>query len=297
MSGELDGGPLALPGVDGDTTVVGSGTLVCRIQVNAQDHTGTGPQVQGHGAGVVTAGPSQVSFSAGPSDSVYLCAEVVRDEDESVLYYDAAHDEWSTSSSVPCADGLSTGGPSGGDDLDPTLCPLLATAFPPSGDIPGVWDCPPYVGRSSGNGGGGNTQRDSHKPKPPLTPVYPRGTVKISSTIPGQVTFDYSNFDPLLAQWQCTEGTTSVTCTPPAAATGTRNVCGTVDVAALSQSAGAVTGDTRCPGTQNGATAVSSGPQTTATARTAAQNADFPWTCGATPAQTVGPWQVTCTVG
>lgn len=38
-----------------------------------------------------------------------------------------------------------------GDDLldevvggDPLVCPVLATMFPPEGDIPGVWDCPPY---------------------------------------------------------------------------------------------------------------------------------------------------------
>jgi hypothetical protein len=28
--------------------------------------------------------------------------------------------------------------------LDSIVCPALAVAFPPQGDVPGVWDCPPY---------------------------------------------------------------------------------------------------------------------------------------------------------
>ena len=28
--------------------------------------------------------------------------------------------------------------------LDSVVCPVLAVVFPPQGDVPGVWDCPPY---------------------------------------------------------------------------------------------------------------------------------------------------------
>ena len=28
--------------------------------------------------------------------------------------------------------------------VDSIVCPLLAVAFPPQGDVPGIWDCPPY---------------------------------------------------------------------------------------------------------------------------------------------------------
>lgn len=30
------------------------------------------------------------------------------------------------------------------DVVDPAVCPVLAGQFPPEGDVPGVWDCPPY---------------------------------------------------------------------------------------------------------------------------------------------------------
>ena len=298
-TGALSGGPLTLPGFDVESAAVGSGTLVCRIQVNVESHQGAGPQVSGHGPGVVTAGPAQVSYVATPADSAYLCAEFLADATGMTYYYDAVHHLWSTDPSVSCdlALNLGTLAP---DDIDGTVCPLLAAVFPPDGDVPG-WDCPPYGNRRSPGNGNANG-RGKHTPgpppeDPPPTPYYPKGTVKISSAIPGQVTFDYSNFTPPLAQWQCTEGATSVTCTPPAAATGSQNVCGTVAVSALSQATGVVTGDTRCPGTQNGASAVSTGPATTASSQSAAQDTDFPWTCDAAPAQSIGLWQVTCTVG
>lgn len=28
--------------------------------------------------------------------------------------------------------------------VDPIVCPVIVPVFPPEGDIPGVWDCPPY---------------------------------------------------------------------------------------------------------------------------------------------------------
>ena len=28
--------------------------------------------------------------------------------------------------------------------IDALSCPVLAIMFPPEGDVPGLWDCPPY---------------------------------------------------------------------------------------------------------------------------------------------------------
>ena len=30
------------------------------------------------------------------------------------------------------------------DVVDPAICPVLVTAYPPEGDVPNLWDCPPY---------------------------------------------------------------------------------------------------------------------------------------------------------
>ena len=158
QTGELSGGPLVIQNDDGTP---GSGTLTCRIQVTVSNHTGTGPSVSGHGTGVVTAGPSEISYTASATDNVYLCGEFTTDAGVT-LYWDDTSASWSVSASVSC--GLAIGG--GGDDplsqfekdnIDPLICPILAGL--PS--VPGVvdigadgdlyvagifiWDCPPYV--------------------------------------------------------------------------------------------------------------------------------------------------------
>jgi hypothetical protein len=37
-----------------------------------------------------------------------------------------------------------TGGGDTGLLIDSIVCPIYAVVFPPEGDIPGIWDCPPY---------------------------------------------------------------------------------------------------------------------------------------------------------
>jgi hypothetical protein len=67
--------------------------------------------------------------------------------------YDATHDrsgEWSTEPEGHCVSLVGDAGPDlpgeepDGDEADGVVCPVLAAALPPEGDVPGVWDCPPY---------------------------------------------------------------------------------------------------------------------------------------------------------
>ena len=297
VSARLDGGPLVLPDSAGSPSNPGSATLRCRVQANHPVHlAGEGPQVSGHGSGVVTVPATNVVLAAAPGDVLYLCAAVTYDAGPT-FYYDARHDEWSTSSSVPCDDG--TNPELDDEDIDPVLCPLLAALLGGDGDLPGVWNCPPYGGqqaRAADSGGGTDDRRGAHKPKKPLTPTYPAGTIRISSTIPGQVSFDYSGFSPARGQWQCTEGLLTITCTPPPPASGFRNVCGAIDLSVLNQVEGSVTGNTTCANAP-AATAMSVGPTTTPTTHTETPNTDFPLTCDAAAAQALpGPWEVVCMV-
>ena len=108
-TGELSGGPLLL--TDSTTGQPGSGTLVCRIQVNNNTHTGYGPFVAGHGTGGVGAGPMTVVYQAADTDTVSLCGEFIDDSDLTTYYWDDDNDEWSTSSAVSC--GLAIGGTGG----------------------------------------------------------------------------------------------------------------------------------------------------------------------------------------
>jgi hypothetical protein len=99
-TGWLAGGPLVL--TDSTTHLPGSGTLICRIQVDVWDHTGTGQQIQGHGTGVVTAGPSYVSFTTNQWSGPFLCTEFTDDSDGTTYYWDDWNSGWSTSDRVSC---------------------------------------------------------------------------------------------------------------------------------------------------------------------------------------------------
>jgi hypothetical protein len=145
--GVLDGGPVVMTEQDGTTPE--TGTLTCRIQVDVANHTGWGWAVWGHGTGVLTAGPSVVSYPTG--SNVYLCAEFSDDSDGVTYYWDANASRWSTNASVSC--GLAYGSDDPTEEavlVDSIICPVLALAFPPEGDVTlrapvgTVWDCPPY---------------------------------------------------------------------------------------------------------------------------------------------------------
>ena len=164
VTGVLSGGPLIL--VNDDNSGVGSGTLTCRLQVNEPTHTGTGPAVSGHGTGVVSAGPSEASFTASETDNVYLCMEFTDDSTGVTYYWDDSTGTWTTDPDGPCGlAGIVFGVVHclvppywcGVTRLvDPAICATLAglsPGVPPvyidwDGDvwINGVkwFDCPPY---------------------------------------------------------------------------------------------------------------------------------------------------------
>ena len=153
QTGEIDGGPLAIVDAEGN---VGSGTLTCTIQVNQGTHDGSGVAVSASGTGVVAFGPTVVSYQADDDDIVFLCSEFTYANGGPTLYFHSSEDptvegHWSTASTSACAQATSA---NSGDVLEPIrpieelvdslICPVLAVVFPPTGDIPGVWDCPPY---------------------------------------------------------------------------------------------------------------------------------------------------------
>jgi hypothetical protein len=163
QTGQISGGPLVIQ--DSTTLLPGSGTLYCWLQVNDATHGDplTHPGVHNHGTGVVTAGPAQITYTATATDNVYLCASF--QDDASTTYY--WHDSTSTWSTSPgdCGLAISAGPPDPGpldpvfqliDDtfttldgleqalIDPVICPVLVALVGGDGDIPLVWNCPPY---------------------------------------------------------------------------------------------------------------------------------------------------------
>ena len=312
QTGQLEGGPVLFT-VAPDGTTPQEGTLICRVQVVdafASDHTGSGPSVSGriNAAGVAVAGPYVITINRTGSQNVFLCSEFVDNSEGLVYYWDDDNSEWSTNPVVHC--GLSLTGDKGGAPrdsevlVDSIICPILALVFPPEGDIPGIWDCPPYgnarryVQRPPGGNGGGS-HGGGHQPDPnPDTPVYPTGTIIISGSALG-FHVSYGAFNPPRDQWTCSppEPTLTVSCTPPTPPAGYTNVCATVSVDVTNGGDGTVSGSSHCS-TAPGAYAVSFGPTATPTHDTASQNSTFPWTCEAVPNQSVpGPWEVRCAVG
>jgi hypothetical protein len=151
QTGQISGGPLVTVNVDStNPTASGpqSGTLHCWVQV-ASDVPTSGPGVSGHGTGVVTAGPAQITYTATVDQNVYLCSTWTDDADGVTYYFNDTTSDFSATVS-PC--GLAVSASTPAEDplaeqeklLDTIICPVLAIVFPPEGDIAGIWDCPPY---------------------------------------------------------------------------------------------------------------------------------------------------------
>lgn len=117
QTGEVDAGPVTIVD-DTNPTVLHEGHIECAIHVglaNMQnaapdDAVVAGPRTQA----VVDLPPTQLSFSAGPGDDVYLCIRLVTDE--GTWYGDfGANDltdptpEWSTSPATNCGLAISDG--------------------------------------------------------------------------------------------------------------------------------------------------------------------------------------------
>ena len=156
QTGEIDGGPLVIVDAEGNT---GEGTLTCTIQVNQGTHAGTGVSVSGQSTNsVVVIPPSVVSYQAGEEDVVFLCTEFDPGAPggNDSLYFHSSNDpavegHWSLDPTSACAQATSAGGGDIFDPIEPVIllldtiiCIPLAILFPPEGDIPNVWDCPPY---------------------------------------------------------------------------------------------------------------------------------------------------------
>ena len=179
-TGYIKGGPLVVaylpsvaPAVDWD--LFGNpieATLACTIQVDEPTYAGPDTvSVSASGTTVVAFPPTPISFEADfPDEWVYYCLELVatnaRDETQH-LYWDYVEGAFSTSDTARCSDGVCTQqGPFGdcpdgpGEEFDndfflplidaalglveQAACLPLAALFPPEGDVPDVWDCPPY---------------------------------------------------------------------------------------------------------------------------------------------------------
>ena len=165
QSGHTSGGPIA-----DDATSTATVTLRCTIQVGAANSTHAGVDAafgasSGTGAAVVAA--VTVAYVLPEGQPVYLCSEVTVDGMTS--YWDEVAGAWSSNSAASCDEAvvqevlpgpfapvLDVAGPIMDGVVDPVACPVLAAVLPPDGDVPGVWDCPPYdTLRRGGEAGGG----------------------------------------------------------------------------------------------------------------------------------------------
>ncbi len=120
-----------------------SGSVTCTVQ-DAATHGGTdrGNATSAETPGVAVLPPTELE---GRGSARYVCTSV---RTQGTTYYrDAATGGWSPSPSVACDEMLLVRVPTCTDvcDID-TPCLLLPLLFPPNGDVPGVWDCPPYDG-------------------------------------------------------------------------------------------------------------------------------------------------------
>jgi hypothetical protein len=114
QTGQISGGPLVTVNVDStNPTASGpqSGTLHCWVQV-ASDVPTSGPGVSGHGTGVVTAGPAQISYTATVDQNVYLCSTWTDDADGVTYYFDDTTSDFTTTA-VPCGLAISASAPPG----------------------------------------------------------------------------------------------------------------------------------------------------------------------------------------
>jgi hypothetical protein len=148
--GMLNGGPVTLTDPDAPGRVV-SGSLVCSLR---QGLYHTDPLLAQAASpvtpGVVVVPPTLVTYTADPVAWITACTEV-RVDGGPTLYWDDEAEVWSTDPGVLCYDFGPEPDPLGEvvdglfvDVVDPLLCAVLVTQYPPEGDLPGIWDCPPY---------------------------------------------------------------------------------------------------------------------------------------------------------
>ena len=137
---EIDGGPLVVTGVEPGTPV----ELLCSLQEYGWHTEPDLAVVRASGRSVVAVPPTVVGYESDYWVIPVVCTElrVHESSGDTTLYWDDVAEAWSTSPYVQCDELWQAEPPDVW--IDGVVCPVLAVAFPPQGDIPGIWDCPPY---------------------------------------------------------------------------------------------------------------------------------------------------------
>ena len=305
QTGQINGGPIGQP--DNPAATV---TLTCTIQVgaaNSQHSGGASVSCTATNTGA-TSLACQASYVSPEGQPVYLCTEVTI-SGKGTFYWDANLNEgaggWSRTGGL-CNEAISQEifpGPLAPvldllfpildeiivivdgvlttvfdaitqlekDVVDPIVCDALKDLFPPDGDIPGFWDCPPYG------------EFD----------VLPADTVDIvgGDGTPTVVPAGFST---------CDGGVTIgadfvVTCQlPDTALRGTwRCTRVSVDVQASGNNGGSINGRTQCGSAVASATVT---PPGRAAASTTTSQSVSSWTCTARETGNPRPWRVACSM-
>lgn len=110
-----------------------SGRILCSLQTNAPTHNGPVRMIlSGESIAGVMSSETFVSYTAAPTDSVFLCSAIEL-SDGRRLYYDDATGTFGTSPDARCANAASVtaGDPALDDFLDALACPVVAVVLPP----------------------------------------------------------------------------------------------------------------------------------------------------------------------
>lgn len=168
--GEIDGGPLVVADLGDLAANPVSATLICSIQVDEPTYAGTDVvSASGTGQGVVVVAPTPFRIEAEPEQWPYFCLELLIHEaggGTRHYYWDYGYSDGklSTSDTANCSSGACTqegpfgncpDGPGPGpfdndfwfgflEKVDAVACIPLKLLYPPEGDVPDIWDCPPY---------------------------------------------------------------------------------------------------------------------------------------------------------
>lgn len=149
-------------------------TLTCTLKVGwSNDHTSpAAATASASGLGVAVLPPTLLPYDDPDGTFAAVCTEVTvtdRDGDSATFYWDVYDESFGTDPTVPCgpvfcplsARNACGGGPPSvpprevrdaidiamwgiEEWVDPAACAVLDDQFPPEGDVPDVWDCPPY---------------------------------------------------------------------------------------------------------------------------------------------------------
>jgi hypothetical protein len=145
----VSAGPVLLTD-DADPVAGLSGSVTCSLQIDAGTHDAPDvAAITGPTTARVAALAGEVEYvRAGYDYDLWYCTRVDL-TDGTTLYYDEgdAVDDggWSTDPATSsCALAYASAVPRPSCDWVCGSCAVLGVAFPPDGEVPGVWDCPPY---------------------------------------------------------------------------------------------------------------------------------------------------------